>query len=332
MNNRRKLVISLVAGALGAPLASFAQQEPGKIPRIGYLSARVKPTPNIPAPPEEAFQQGLRDLGYVVGKNILIEYRYAEGMAERYTGYAAELVKLKVDVLVSPTGQGIRAAKQATTTIPIVMAIQEDPVAAGLVNSMARPGGNITGLTRLTHDLSGKRLELLKEVVSGASRIGVIWDAGSTGTSPFNSYEPAARALRVELQSLELRGPRPDLEHAFRTAAKARVNALITGGGGLTANHRKSIADLAIKYRIPSMCARGEYVEAGCLMSYSADDAESYRRSATYVDKILKGAKPADLPIEQPTKFEFIINLKTARQIGLKIPAKVLARADKVIK
>ena len=246
-------------------------------------------------------------------------------MGDRLPGFAAELVQLKVDVLVSGTVSGIRAAKQATKTIPIVMMITGDPVALGLIDSLAHPGGNITGLTRLTRDLSGKRLELLNEAIPGVSRIGVL--GGLT-----TDYESPARALKVQIVSLEVRGPNPDFEGAFQVATSGRVSALIVDTQGVTISHRKLIADLAIKNRIPSMCERSDYVEAGCLMSYSADEAESFRRAAYYVDKILKGTKPADLPVEQPTKFEFIINLKTAKQIGLTIPPNVLVRANRVIK
>jgi len=305
-------------------------QQPAKIPRIGFLSGRAEPTPANPDPTAAAFQQALRDLGYVEGKNILIEYRYAAGMQDRWPSLVAELVQLNVHVIVSPVGAAIRAAKQATKTIPIVMIITGDPVATGLIDSLARPGGNVTGLTRLTVDLSGKRLELLKEVVPKISRVGVLWDP--TGRASPKDYEAAARALKIQLQSLEVRGPNPDFEGVFQAAIKGRVSGLVTVRTGLNLVYRKQIADLAIKNRLPSMCEASEEVEAGGLMSYSADDDESYRRAATYVDKILKGAKPADLPVEQPMKFEFVINLKTAKQIGLTIPPNVLVRADKVIR
>jgi putative ABC transport system substrate-binding protein len=317
---------SILAAVVLLALGMIAEaQQPGKFPRIGFLSNRVKPTPTSPDLFENAFRQGLRDLGYIEGKSILVEYRYAEGVGDRLPGFAAELVQLKVDVLVSGTVAGIRAAKQATKTIPIVMMITGDPVALGLIDSLAHPGGNITGLTRLTKDLIGKRLELLKEAIPGVSRIGVL--GGLT-----TDYESAARALKVQILSLEVRGPNPDFEGAFQVATSGRVSALTVDTQGVTISHRKLIADLAIKNRIPSMCERSDYVEVGCLMSYSADEAESFRRAAYYVDKILKGAKPADLPVEQPTKFEFIINLKTAKQIGLTIPPNVLVRADRVIK
>ena len=239
-----------------------------------------------------------------------------------------ELVQLKVDVLVSQALPVIRAAKQATKTIPIVMVTTADPVAAGLVDSLARPGGNVTGLTRLTRELSGKRLELLKEVVPKVSRVGVLRDVATD----FKEYETAAGALKLQLQSLEVRSPNPDFEGAFQAAAKGRVSALVTLSGALTVSYTKRIAELAIKKQLPSMHERNEFVEAGGLMSYSSADAESFRRAAAYVDKILKGAKAADLPVEQPTKFELVINLKTAKQIGVTIPPNTLARADRVIR
>jgi ABC-type uncharacterized transport system substrate-binding protein len=320
------ILVVVVLLALGVTTEA---QQPGKVPRIGFLSNLVSPSPTTPDLVAEVFRQGLRDLGYIEAKNIVVEYRYSEGMADRLPGLAAELVQLKVDVLVSASLQGIRAAKQATKTIPIVIVTTADPVAAGLVDSLARPGGNITGLTRLTRDLSGKRLELLKEVIPRVSRLGVL---SGEGADSFQYYEPATRALKIEFLSLEVRSPNSDFEGAFQTAAKGRVSAIIIPAGFRTINHQKWIADLSIKNRIPSMCERSDYVEAGCLMSYSADEAETYRRAATYVDKILKGAKPADLPVEQPTKFELVINLKTAKAIGLTIPPNVLARADKVIR
>jgi putative tryptophan/tyrosine transport system substrate-binding protein len=242
-------------------------------------------------------------------------------------------MQLKVDVLVAPNLSTIRAAKQATKTIPIVMVTVQDPVATGIVDSLARPGGNITGLTRFTRDLSGKRLELLKEVVPGISRVGVLWDTKAPGPIiGFKAYEAAAPSLNIQLQSLEVQGPKPDLESAFQAAAKARVNALITILTPVLGRSERRIAELATKNRLPSMFEASHYVEAGGLVSYAANDAESFRRAAVYVDKILKGAKPADLPVEQPTKFELVINLKTAKQIGMTIPPNVLARADKVIR
>jgi len=305
-------------------------QQPKKVPRIGYLTGA---SPSFEAHRLEGFRQGLRDLSYIEGKNILVEYRYAEGNLDRIPGLVAELVQLKIDALVTGNFQAIRTAKQATKTIPIVMVTAVDPVATGLVDSLARPGGNITGLTRLTRELSGKRLELLKEAVSGITRVGVLGDADEESVAiGFKEYEAAARALNITFQSLGVRGPNPDFEGTFQAAAKGRVSALITIRSAVVNRHTKRIADLAIKNRLPSMSEGSAYVEAGGLVSYSANEAESYRRAATYVDKILKGAKPADLPVEQPTKFELAINLKTAKAIGLTIPSSVLLRADKVIK
>jgi putative tryptophan/tyrosine transport system substrate-binding protein len=305
-------------------------QQTVKVPRIGFVGSG---DPQTPGRQVEAFRQGLRDLGYIEGKNILVEDRYAEGKLDRVPSVVAELVQLKVDVLVTGLFPAIRAAKQATKAIPIVIVTAQDPVATGLIDSLARPGGNITGLTGLTRELSGKRLELLKEVVPGISRVGVLWDTNAPGTAiGLKEYEAAARTLKLQLQSLEVRGPNPDLEGAFQAAAKRRANALVTIRGILITRYAKQIADLAIKNRLPSMYEGNNWVEAGGLMSYSANDADSFRRAAVYVDKILKGATPADLPVEQPTKFEFIINLKTAKQIGLTIPQSVLYRVDRVIK
>jgi ABC-type uncharacterized transport system substrate-binding protein len=313
-------------------LASFnlvEAQQPPKVPRIGYLAQRNKPTPTTPDPAVEAFQQGLRDLDYVEGKNLFMEYRYGEGSEERLLSHVSELLQLKVDLIVSPAFQAVRAAQQATKTLPIVMVVTVDPVATGLVKSLALPGGNITGLTRLTSELSGKRLELFKEAVPTLSLVGVLRD---TSTTAFRGYEIAARELKIQLRPLEVTNPQPDLDNAFQMAVKLRVNGVVAVSGPLTLSHRQRIAELLVKNRLPSMHERNEEVTAGGLMSYSAVDTESFRRAAIYVDKILKGTKPADLPVEQPTKFEFVINLKTAKQIGLTIPPNVLARADRVIR
>jgi len=312
---------------------SAEAQQANKIPRIGYLTGTSAPTATTPDLNADAFRQGLRDLGYVEGKNILIEYRYREGKPNRAPSLVTELVQLNVDVLVSPDLAGILAAKQATKTIPIVMVTNQDPVTEGFVDSLARPGGNVTGLTRLTRELSGKRLELLKEVVPTLSRVGVLVDADSTTASrSFKDYEAAARALKLTLQSLKVRNLNPDFEQAFRFAANERVSALITIRNPLFIDNRKRIAELAIQNRVPSMSEGSVFVEAGSLVSYSSNENDSFRRVAYYVDKILKGAKPAELPVEQPTKFELVINLKTAKQIGLTIPPNVLARADRVIR
>jgi putative ABC transport system substrate-binding protein len=329
--NRKVFRVALAALLLALSSPTQAQQE--KLSRIGFVSGSG--APSSPDSQLEPFRQGLRDLSYIEGKNIVIEYRYAEGKLDRIPDLVAELVRLKVDVFVVAALPAIRAAKQATRTIPIVMVTPQDPVATGIVESLARPSGNITGLTTLGRDLSGKRLELLKEMVPGISRVGILWvgDANAPGLAiAFKEYETSARSLKIQLQSLEVRAPNPDLEGAFQVAAKGRAGALITVRGPVLNRYPRQIADLAINNRIPSMCERSDYVETGCLMSYSADEGESYRRAAVYVDKILKGAKPADLPIEQPRKFELVINLKTAKQIGLTIPPNVLARADRVIR
>ena len=318
----------LIVFALSIPAEA---QQPAKIPRIGYVSGTGDSS--NPGPYVAALRQGLRDLGYIDGKNIVIEYRGAEGKLERIPGIVAELVQLKVDVLVVLIPQAIRAAKQATKTIPIVMVTQEDPVAAGLIDSLARPGGNITGLATLQRDLSGKRLELLAEVVPGISRVGVLWNPNIPSMIiGFKEYEAAARGLKIRLQSLEVRGSSPDLEGAFQAAAKARASAVITITNTPLFRNSKRITDLAIKNRLPSVYEGSAWVEAGGLMSYSANDLEAFRRAATYVDKILKGTKAADIPVEQPRTFELVINLKTAKQIGLTIPPNVLSQADRIIK
>ena len=301
-------------------------QQPAIIPRIGYIAPTGPENTNY-----AAFLRGLRDLGYIEGKNILVEYRSMEGNRDRIPSLMAELVQLKVDILVSPNAPTILAAKQATRTIAIVMVVNTDPVASGLVDSLAHPGGNITGITRLTRDLSGKRLEVLKEVFPGISRVGVLEDADAS-VKAFKDYDAAGRALKIQLQSLEVRGPNPDLEGAFQAAVKGRVRALIATQTTVLVPYPKKIADLAIKHRLPLMFESSRTVEAGGLLSYSSNEPENFKRAAYYVDKILKGAKPAELPVEQPTKFEFVINLKTAKTLGLTIPPDVLARAHKIIR
>jgi putative ABC transport system substrate-binding protein len=306
-------------------------QQPVKMPRIGYV--RFVGVPSVPAPNVEAFRRGLRDLGYTEGENIAIVFRYAKGNHERIPSLLAELLQRRVDLLISGDDSVIHAAKQATKTIPIVMVINRDPVAGGLVDSLARPGGNITGISRLTRELNGKRLELLAETVPGSARVAVLWDPTSEGSNiSFKEYQAAALALKIQLQSMEVRKPNPDLVGAFQAAVKARASAVIVIGGGLLSPHRKQIVNLAINHRLPSMFDSSLWIEPGGLIAYSSNDAESYRRAAVYVDKILKGAKPADLPVEQPTDFDLAINLKTAKQIGLTIPPNVLARADRVIR
>jgi putative ABC transport system substrate-binding protein len=326
-----RLLLTLVLSLLVAPLAADAQP-PTNVPRIALLSGRRTPTPATPDANAEAFRQGLRDLGYLEGQNILVEYRYAEAREDHIPSLVAELVR-KVDVLVSTSTTAILAAKQATKIIPIVMVTQVDPVATGIVESLARPGGNITGLTRLTRELTGKRLELLQEVVPTLSRIGVLVDADSTASATvLKDYEAAARALKITLQAVEVRSSNPDFEGAFQAAAQARVSAIITVRGGLNITYRKQIANLVIQHRLPSMSEGSDFVEAGGLMSYAANDTESFKRAAYYVDKLLKGAKASDLPIEQPTNFELIINLNTAAQLGLTIPPSFLFQATKVIR
>jgi len=320
-------VLCAMLFALG--FAAEAQQ-PKKIPLVGYVSSN---TPSSPGPLLGSFRQGLRDLGYIEGKNILVEYRYTEGNNGRDSSLVAELLQLKVDLLVIPTLPGMAAAKQATTTVPIVIVANADPVALGLVDSLAHPGGNVTGLATLNRELSGKRLELLTEVLPRISLVGVLRQAGSTNSAiGFEEYEAAARVLKIKLQSLEVRRDNPDLEEAFQTAVKGRVHGLVTITGSALFQRQKQITELAVKNRLPSMFEGSTWVDSGGLMSYSADDLALYRRAASYVDKILKGAKPVDLPVEQPTKFELVINQKTAKQIGLTIPPNVLARADKVIR
>jgi putative ABC transport system substrate-binding protein len=289
--------------------------------------------PRTPGHQIEAFRQGLQDLGYIEEKNILIEYRYAEGKLARVPGLVSELVQLKPDVLVLISLPSIRTAEQATKVIPIVMVIAVDPVATGLVDSLARPGANITGIATLTKDLSGKRLELLMELVPGLSRLGVLWDANAPAPAiGFKEYEAVARPLKIQIHSLEVRSSHPDFERLFQAAAKGRVNALITISNPVLRRYPKQIADLAIKSRLPSMHEGSPYVEAGGLMAYATKEADSFRRAAYYIDRILKGAKPSDLPVEQPKKFELVINLKTAEQIGLTIPQWTLMKADRVIK
>ena len=328
---RKKVTGFALSTLLFAVSVSVDAQQPAKTPRIGYVSGTGDASNQ--GPYVEALRQGLRDLGYIEGKNIVIEYRGAEGKLDRIPSLVNELVQLKVDVLVVPLPGAIRAAKHATKTIPIIMVSGEDPVTEGLVDSLARPGGNITGLATLSAQLSGKRMELLKEVVPRLSRVGVLRDADvQSAARAFKEYEAAARALKIQIQALEVRGMNPDLERAFQTATKARVNALITITNANLFLKQKRIADLAIKNRLPSMYHGNTWVESGGLMSYSTDELAIYRRAATYVDKILKGAKPTELPVEQPTKFEFVINLKTAKALNLTIPQSVLFRADRVIK
>jgi putative ABC transport system substrate-binding protein len=319
------LVIFVTLAACGAVAQA---QQPMKIPRIGYHAAA---SPSVIAPRIEAFRQGLRELGYVEGKNIVIEYRYAEGKLDRLPALAAELVRLNVDVIVTAGPANTRAAKDATSTIPIVMAFDPDPVRNGFVASLARPGGNITGLSTLAPELIGKQLELLKEIVPRLSRVAVFGSSAEPGNAQsLKDVELAAGTFGVKLQYLDVLSPK-DIETAFQAAGKGRADAVLLLASPFAAPNRKQIADLALKSRLPTIYFRSDFVEAGGLMSYGAKD-DLDRRAATYVDKILKGRKPADLPVEQPIKFEFIINLQSAKQIGLTIPPNVLVRADRVIR
>jgi putative ABC transport system substrate-binding protein len=334
---KEKIVLSVVCTFI---LVSFylaeAQQTAKTMPRIGFISstgAPGSPSPQVDAPLFDAFRLGLRDLGYVEGKNILIERRYAEGRLDRMPALVNELVQQKVDVIVAVNNVVIRAAKEATKTIPIVMISSVDPVAAGYVESFAHPGGNITGLANLGRDLSAKRVELLKEVLPRMTRVAILWDADGPGPAiAFKEYEAAARAFKLEIRSLEVRRPNPDFAGAFQAAKTARVEALIVVGNALMTQHAKQVFALATKNRLPSMAEEGRYVDAGGLMSYGANLADLYRRAAEYVVEILKGAKPGDLQVKLPEKFEIIVNLKTAQQIGFVIPQHVLVQADKVIK
>jgi putative ABC transport system substrate-binding protein len=320
------VVVCALSVALSFPLQA---QEPTKVPRIGYLGAT---SPSANSERIEAFRQGLRELGYVEGKNIVIEYRYAEGKLDRLPALATELVRLKVDVVVTAGPAATRPAKEATNTIPIVMGQDTDPVGNGFVASLARPGGNITGLSNLAPELSGKRLELLKEIVPKLSRVAVLANSNEPGNAQnLKEVELAAGALGIKPQFLNVTSPK-DIETAFRAAGKGRAEAVLVLASPVLNSRRTQIVDLAVKSRLPAIYYQIEYVDDGGLIYYGPSIPEMFRRAATYVDKILKGAKPADLPVEQPTKFEFIINLKAAKQIGLTIPPNVLARADKVIK
>jgi putative ABC transport system substrate-binding protein len=304
-------------------------QQPKQVYKIGYLTATSL---SAIADRTDAFRRGLRELGYVEGKNIVIEHRHAEGKLDRLPALATELVRLNVDVIVSAGPGDTKAAKEVTSTIPIIMAQDSDPVGNRFVASLARPGGNITGLATLAPEISGKRLELLRETVPKLSRAAVFGRSTRPGNEQaLTEVELAARMLGVRLQYLDVEGP-ADIGTAFQAARKGRADGVLVLEGPVFINQRKQIAELAVKSKLPAIYSRAENVESGGLMSYGVSVTDLFRRAATYVDKILKGAKPADLPVEQPTKFEFIINLKAAKQIGLIIPPNVLARADKVIK
>ena len=329
--DRRRFIGTVASGLLAAPLAAEAQQA-AKVPRIGYLLGNLATSPHL----LEAFRQGLRDLGYVEGRNVVIESRDAEGKLERLPALAVELVALKVDVIVVGGTPQALAAMQATRTLPIVFAAVGDPVTDGLVTSLARPGGNVTGFstTSAAPEIVGKRLELLTQSVPGVTRAAVLWQPGGQGERTnkdlLHGTDVAARALGVRLQVVEVRGP-DDFGRAFSDVTRARAGALTVLGTTMFFNARRRLVDLAAKNRMPAVYPFREFADAGGLMAYGPNLADLFRRAATYVDKILKGAKPADMPVEQPTKFELVINLKTAKALGITIPQSVLARADEVI-
>jgi putative tryptophan/tyrosine transport system substrate-binding protein len=324
----KQIILLALCSMLLAPCFQASAQQPTKIPRIGYLTADSRSAhADVRA---DAFREGLRELGYVEGKNIVIEWRQAEGKLDRLPPLAAELVRLKVDVIVTGGPTATRPVKAATTTIPIVMTQDSDPVGNGFIASLARPGGNITGLSNLAQEISGKRLELLKEIVPKLSRVAVLGMSTNPGNSQsLRETELAAGALGVQIQYLDIRDSK-DIDAALRTASKGRADAVLVLN--FPGNISRGLPDLAVKNRLPAIYYGSTIVDRGGLMSYGASITDLDRRAATYVDKILKGAKPADLPVEQPKKFEFIINLKAAKQIGLTIPPNVLARADRVIR
>jgi putative ABC transport system substrate-binding protein len=330
--NRRLFLGALASGLLAAPLAAAAQPA-GKIYRIGILG-NVPLTDPGGARLWEAFIQGLRDLGYVEGRNLVVEYRSAEGKPERLPALAAELIALKVGVIVAPNTPAALAAKQATRTLPIVFIGAGEPVTSGLVTSLAQPGGNVTGLSVLSTELVGKWLELLQQAVPGVRRVAALWQPGAmderTEKDMFKGAEVAARALGVRLQFVEARGP-ADFERAFSDMTRASAGALTVRPAPMFISERRRLVDLAAKNRLPAVYAWREFVDAGGLMSYGPTGADLYRRAAAYVDKIMKGANPAELPVEQPTKFDLVINLKTAKALGLTIPPSLLQRADQVI-
>jgi putative tryptophan/tyrosine transport system substrate-binding protein len=326
---KKKIRVLTFCAMLSAFCSSAEAQQPRKVSRIGFLIGASAPSISALV---KAFRQGLRELGYVEGKNIVIEWRSAEGKFDRLPDLASELVRLKVDVIVTGGPQATRPAKEATSTLPVVMGFDTDPVGSGFVASLARPGGNITGLSSLAPEISGKQLELLKEIVPGLSRVAVLGNSTEPGNAQaLRETEAAARAFGVQLQYLDIRDPK-DIETAFRAASKGRAKGVVMLSSPVGFSQRSQIVDLAAKSRLPAIYPFSEFVADGGLMTYGVSQNDLDRRAATYVDKILKGAKPADLPVEQPIKFEFIVNLKAAKQIGLTIPPNVLVRADKVIK
>ena len=329
MTTRRKLLVALGASALAIPLACVAQRE-NKTWHVGFLASSVRPAP-LNSANIASFANGMHDLGYVEGKNLIIEWRFAEGRFERLPELAAQLVQLKVDVIVTVGPQATTAAQKSTTTIPIVMVVSNDPVGYGLVASLAHPGGNITGVSNFSDDLSPKHLEMLLSVVPKVSRLAVLTNPTNAGHSTLlKNVETAAQKFRVKILAMEARSPN-DIKNAFSMMAREKAGAVIVMLDPVFVTERGQIAELAAKYRMPSVSSFREYVDVGGLMSYGQNLAEHFRRMTIYVDKILKGAKPGDLPVEQPTKFELIINRKTANALGLKIPQSLLISADQVI-
>ena len=329
MNNRRKLLVALGAGALAKPLASFAQQR-GKVWRVGFLAFRARPD-SLETDAFGGFPRGMRELGYIEGKNLEIEWRYAEGKVERLSGLVAELVQLKVDVIVAAATPCAHAAQKATTTIPIVMVAVSDPVGSGIVKSLAHPGGNITGLTNISPDLGPKHLEMLHSMVPKLSRVAVLLNPdNSAHVAFFKNVQAASQKTNVKAVPMRVRSPQ-DIEKVFSMMADEKAGAVIVAADALFTQQRRQIAELAAKYRLPSISSFREFAEDGVLMSYGPNFADASWRAATYVDKIFKGANPGDIPVEQPTKFELIINGKTAKALGLKIPQSLLIMADKMI-
>jgi putative ABC transport system substrate-binding protein len=329
MNNRRKLLVALGASALIAPLGSFAQQQ-GKVWRVGFLSGRSRP-PSLDSDRFGAFPQGMRELGYIEGKNLVIEWRFADGKFERLPAMAAELVQLKVDAIVADSTPTTHTAQKATNSIPIVMGSIGDPIGSGFVKSLSHPGGNITGLSNIASELSPKLLEMLHSMVPKLSRVAILVNPdNSSNTAGLKNVQAAVQRTGVTIRSLDARTPQ-EIENAFSQMAREKAGALIVMLDPFFNQQVRQIAELAAKNRLPAISGIREYVEAGILMSYGPSFADMYRRVATYVDKILKGAKPADLPVEQPTQFELFINRKTAKALGLTIPQELLLRADKVI-
>ncbi len=329
---RENLLASLVIFVVVlVSAAAEGQQPPKPTPHVGFIVSTG--AAGTPSPMIDAFRQGLRDLGYVDGQNVMIDRRYAEGRLDKMPALVGELVHQKVDVIVAVNNVVIRAAKEATKSIPIVMISSVDPVAAGYIESFAHPGGNVTGLAWLNRDISAKRVELLKEVFPKISRLAILWDADGPGPAvAVKEYEAATQGFKIELRSLDIHGPKPDFDKAFQTAKMMKADAVIIIGNPLMAQHAKAISDLAIKSHLPTMTEIGHYVDTGSLMSYGANLADLHRRAAGYVVDILKGAKPGDLAVKLPDKFELSVNLKTARQLDIIVPQRVLIQADKIIK